>query len=134
MFYGAAHEVTGSCTLIEACGRTVMVDCGMEQGQDIYENTDLPVLPGQVDTVLLTHAHIDHSGKIPALCAGGFNGHIYATSATVRLCGIMLMDSAHIQEFEAGWRNRKAKRSGAEPYVPLYTSEDVQKAMKQFVS
>ena len=134
MFYGATHEVTGSCTLIEACGRTVMVDCGMEQGQDIYENADLPVLPGQVDTVLLTHAHIDHSGKIPALCAGGFNGHIYATSATARLCGIMLMDSAHIQEFEAGWRNRKAKRSGAEPYVPLYTSEDVQKAMKQFVS
>ena len=67
MFYGAAHEVTGSCTLIEACGRTVMVDCGMEQGQDIYENTDLPVLPGQVDTVLLTHAHIDHSGKIGGL-------------------------------------------------------------------
>ncbi len=133
-FCGAAHEVTGSCTLLEACGKTIMIDCGMEQGRDIYENADLPVLPSQVDFLLLTHAHIDHSGKIPALCAGGFKGHIYTTAATARLCEIMLLDSAHIQEFEAGWRNRKAKRAGTAPYVPLYTSEDVKKAMKQFVS
>ena len=72
MFYGAAHEVTGSCTLLEVCGKTIMVDCGMEQGRDIYENADLPVLPAQVDFLLLTHAHIDHSGKIPALTAGSF--------------------------------------------------------------
>ena len=133
-FCGAAHEVTGSCTLIEACGKTVMVDCGMEQGPDIYENSALPVLPGQVDFLLLTHAHIDHSGKIPELTAGGFSGPIYTTGATAKLCSIMLLDSAHIQEFEAEWRNRKAKRSGGAPYVPLYTAEDVTKAMKQFVS
>lgn len=133
-FCGAAHEVTGSCTLLEACGKTVMVDCGMEQGPDIYENSALPVLPGQVDFLLLTHAHIDHSGKIPELTAGGFSGPIYTTGATAKLCSIMLLDSAHIQEFEAEWRNRKAKRSGSAPYVPLYTAEDVTKAMKQFVS
>ena len=133
-FCGAAHEVTGSCTLLEACGKTVMVDCGMEQGPDIYENSALPVLPGQVDFLLLTHAHIDHSGKIPELTAGGFSGPIYTTGATAKLCSIMLLDSAHIQEFEAEWRNRKAKRSGGAPYVPLYTAEDVTKAMKQFVS
>lgn len=132
-FYGAAHEVTGSCTLLTANGKTIMVDCGMEQGADIYENADLPILPSQVDYVLLTHAHIDHSGKIPALVAGGFSGHIYSTVATQKLCNIMLLDSAHIQEFEANWRNRKAKRSGGEPYVPLYTSEDATKALKQFV-
>lgn len=134
MFYGAAHEVTGSCTLLEACGKTIMIDCGMEQGRDIYENAELPVLPSQVDYLLLTHAHIDHSGKIPALTSGGFTGHIYTTAATAKLCGIMLLDSAHIQEFEAGWRNRKAKRAGTAPYVPLYTAEDAAKALKQFVS
>lgn len=133
MFYGAAHEVTGSCTLLEACGKTIMVDCGMEQGADIYENSDLPVLPADVDYILLTHAHIDHSGKIPAMTSGGFRGDIYTTSATARLCEIMLLDSAHIQEFEAQWRNRKAKRSGDKLYSPLYTSEDVLKAIEQFV-
>lgn len=134
MFYGAAHEVTGSCTLLEACGKTIMIDSGLEQGRDIYENADLPILPAQVDYLLLTHAHIDHSGKIPALTSGGFSGHIYATAATVKLCNIMLLDSAHIQEFEAGWRNRKAKRAGTAPYIPLYTAEDAAKALKQFVS
>ena len=134
MFYGAAHEVTGSCTILEACGKTVMIDSGLEQGKDIYENADLPVLPAEVDYLLLTHAHIDHSGKIPALTSGGFTGHIYATAATVKLCNIMLLDSAHIQEFEAGWRNRKAKRAGTAPYVPLYTTEDAAKALKQFVA
>ena len=117
-FYGAAHEVTGSCTVVYAAGKTIMIDCGMEQGADIYENCELPIAPSQIDYVLLTHAHIDHSGKIPALTAGGFRGHIYTTLATERLCKIMLLDSAHIQEFEAKWRNRKAKRSGEELYVP----------------
>lgn len=131
-FLGAAHEVTGSCTLLEACGKTVMIDCGMEQGADIYENCELPVLPSQIDFLLLTHAHIDHSGKIPALAAGGFGGPVYATLATEKLCRIMLLDSAHIQEFEAKWRNRKAKRSGKEAYTPLYTVEDAEKAVKLF--
>ena len=132
-FYGAAHEVTGSCTVIYANGKSIMIDCGMEQGPDIYENCTLPFAPSQIDYVLLTHAHIDHSGKIPALTAGGFHGKIYATAATVQLCNIMLLDSAHIQESEAKWRNRKAKRSGDELYEPLYTTEDAAKALKQFV-
>lgn len=129
-FLGAAHEVTGSCTLLEACGKRILIDCGMEQGADIYENCTLPVLPGEVDAVCLTHAHIDHSGKIPALVASGFSGPVYATEATKQLCGIMLRDSAHIQEFEAQWRNRKAARSGTEPYVPLYTMADAEKTLQ----
>ncbi len=133
-FYGAAHEVTGSCTVISAGGKTVMVDCGMEQGPEIYENAEIPVLPSQVDYLLLTHAHIDHSGKIPALVRGGFKGHIYTTRATESLCKIMLLDSAYIQEFEAKWRNRKAKRAGDEPYAPMYTVEDAERSMKYFVS
>lgn len=133
-FYGAAHEVTGSCTVIYVNNKTIMIDCGMEQGPDIYENCDLPILPSQVDYLLLTHAHIDHSGKIPALTAGGFKGHIYTTAATQRLCKIMLLDSAYIQESEAKWRNRKAKRSGDEAYAPLYTVSDAEKTMQQFVA
>lgn len=132
-FYGAAHEVTGSCTVVTALGKKIMIDCGMEQGPDIYENVELPISPSQIDYLLLTHAHIDHSGKIPALTKEGFNGNIYCTTATEKLCNIMLLDSAHIQEFEAQWRNRKAKRAGKELYSPLYTADDVSAALKQFV-
>ncbi|MEG1461377.1 MAG: MBL fold metallo-hydrolase [Oscillospiraceae bacterium] len=123
-FLGATHEVTGSCTLIETLGKNILIDCGMEQGADIFVNQDLPVNPGSIDCVLLTHAHIDHSGKLPLLCKNGFKGMIYATEETANLCKIMLMDSAHIQMFEAEWRNRKAKRSGAPLYEPLYTTDD----------
>ena len=133
IFLGAAHEVTGSCTLLEAAGKRIVIDCGMEQGADIYENCELPMSAGEIDAVLLTHAHIDHSGKIPALVAQGFRGPIYATEAARRLCGIMLRDSAHIQEFEAEWRNRKAQRAGEAPYVPLYTMRDTEAALRQFV-
>ena len=133
-FLGATHEVTGSCTLLEACGKRILVDCGMEQGADTYENCDLPVLPGELDAVCLTHAHIDHSGKIPALVAKGFTGPVYATQATHRLCNIMLRDSAHIQEFEAEWRNRKAKRSGQLLYEPMYTMADAEQTLRQFSS
>ncbi len=107
-FLGAAHEVTGSSMLLEACGKKILVDCGMEQGPDIYENQPLPLAPGELDAILLTHAHIDHSGLIPLMAKQGFNGPVYATTATAQLCDIMLRDSAHIQEFEAEWRNRKA--------------------------
>ena len=73
-FFGAAHEVTGSCHLLEACGKNILIDCGMEQGPDLYENQELPVAPGDVDYILLTHAHIDHSGNIPLLVKKGFSG------------------------------------------------------------
>ncbi|MDE7121021.1 MAG: MBL fold metallo-hydrolase, partial [Oscillospiraceae bacterium] len=123
-FIGAAHEVTGSCTYLEINQFRILVDFGMEQGRDVYENAQIPCAPGKIDYVLLTHAHIDHSGLLPLLYAGGFQGEIHTTDATASLCSIMLRDSAHIQEFEAQWRNRKAQRNGKEPYVPLYTMED----------
>ncbi len=127
---GAAHEVTGSCHFLKACGKNILIDCGMEQGPDLYENQEIPVPASDVDYVLLTHAHIDHSGKLPLLCKQGFKGEIVTTFATSDLCNIMLRDSAHIQEFEAEWRNRKAKRSGESLYEPLYTMEDAQTAIK----
>ncbi|MEE1314817.1 MAG: MBL fold metallo-hydrolase [Faecalimonas sp.] len=123
-FIGAAHEVTGSCHLLEVNGKHILIDCGMEQGPDLYENQEVPVAAGEIDYILLTHAHIDHSGRIPLLCKHGFRGEIVTTFATADLCNIMLRDSAHIQEFEAEWRNRKAKRSGAPLYEPLYTMQD----------
>ena len=124
-FLGAAHEVTGSCTLLEACGKKILIDCGMEQGPDIYENSGLPVSPAAIDCVFLTHAHIDHSGKLPLLIKNGFCGNVYATTATYDLCTIMLADAAHIQESEAVRKNRRAKRSGEEEYTPMYTINDV---------
>ena len=133
VFIGATHEVTGSCTYLEACGKRILIDFGMEQGRDTYENVRIPCTPGEIDYVLLTHAHIDHSGLLPLLFAGGFTGSIHATDATTSLCSIMLRDSAHIQEFEAEWRNRKAKRTGAEPYVPLYTMQEALGAIDLFV-
>lgn len=131
-FIGAAHEVTGSCHILEACGKNILIDCGMEQGPDLYENQELPVTAKNIDFVLLTHAHIDHSGKLPLLCKEGFEGDIITTFATSDLCDIMLRDSAHIQEFEAEWRNRKARRSGAELYEPMYTMEDAINAINRF--
>ncbi len=133
VFIGATHEVTGSCTYLEVCGRRILVDFGMEQGRDTYENVKIPCKPGDIDYVLLTHAHIDHSGLLPLLYAGGFSGEIHATRATVSLCEIMLRDSAHIQEFEAEWRNRKAMRRGGDPYVPLYTMKEALGALTLFV-
>ncbi len=130
-FLGATHEVTGSCTLIETNGKNILIDCGMEQGADIFVNQEIPVNSADIDCVFLTHAHIDHSGNLPLLCKNGFNGKIYATEATVNLCKVMLMDSAHIQEFEAEWRNRKAKRSGIPAYEPMYTTQDAQHAVSK---
>ncbi len=132
-FLGATHEVTGSCTLITVGNSHVLVDCGMEQGEDIFENRDLSVEPSEIDCLLLTHAHIDHSGKIPLLCKNGFKGKIYMTEATARLALIMLRDSAHIQMFEAEWKNRKNKRSGLEAIEPLYDLDDVEAAAGLFI-
>lgn len=133
MFIGATHEVTGSCTYVEACGKKFLVDFGMQQGDDLFENAQIPVAPGDIDFVLLTHAHIDHSGLLPLLFAGGFKGEIHSTTATANLCSVMLRDSAHIQEFEAEWRSRKAKRRGEPPYEPLYTMDDAVGAISLFV-
>ena len=132
-FLGANHEVTGSCTLLEAAGQRYLIDCGMEQGKDIYENQPIPVAPGEIDGVLATHAHIDHTGLLPLLVRNGFRGKIYATKPTTELCDIMLRDSAHIQEFEAEWKNRKAKRAGDAPVEPMYTVQDAEAAMKLFI-
>ena len=131
-FLGAAHEVTGSCYYIEGAGKKFLVDYGMEQGPDYYENQPLPVKPSDIDFVLLTHAHMDHSGNLPLLYAQGFRGTVYATDATANLCDIMLRDSAHIQEFEAEWRNRKGKRLGKEAYEPPYTMADALNVLKFF--
>ena len=130
-FIGAAHEVTGSCTLLQVNGRNFLVDCGMEQGLDVFQNIHLPVAPGDIDGVFLTHAHIDHSGMLPRLCADGFSGPIYATEATCSLCSIMLRDSAHIQESEAEWKNRKAQRAGRDSEAPLYTLADAMAAIRR---
>ncbi|MDE7365135.1 MAG: MBL fold metallo-hydrolase [Ruminococcus sp.] len=133
MFIGATHEVTGSCSYIEACGKKFLVDFGMQQGEESFEKVQIPVAPSEIDFVLLTHAHIDHSGLIPLLFAGGFKGEIHSTVATANLCSVMLRDSAHIQEFEAEWKSRKAKRRGEDDYEPLYTMDDAIGAIELFV-
>ncbi len=131
-FIGATHEVTGSCTLLEVCGKKYLVDCGMEQGIDVFENIPIPVPAHTIEAVFLTHAHIDHSGMLPKLYKDGFRGAIYATTATCDLCNIMLRDSAHIQESEAQWRNRKAQRSGEDLIEPVYTVADAVGAISRF--
>ena len=131
-FLGAAHEVTGSCTLLEAGGKNILVDFGMEQGRDMFENQKSLVCPADIDCVLLTHAHIDHSGNLPLLYKDGFRGAVYATEATFNLCEIMLMDSAHIQMAEVERKNRRAKRSGAELLTPIYDFNDVSGVLSKF--
>ena len=134
IFVGAAHEVTGSCHYLNACGKHILVDYGMEQGVNLFENCELPVQESYIDYVLLTHAHIDHSGMLPLLVARGFQGQILTTEATADLCSIMLRDCAHIQMQEAEWKNRKAKRSnGIAPHEPIYTMEDADGAIRRIV-
>ena len=131
-FIGATHEVTGSCTLLEVGGKYYLIDCGMEQGRDVFQNIALPVPANQIEAVFLTHAHIDHSGMLPKLCRDGFSGSIYATDVTCDLCNIMLRDAAHIQETEASWRTRKAERAGLPPAEPVYNTQDAMQALSQF--
>ena len=132
-FLGANHQVTGSRTLLEWNeGRFLLVDYGMVQGDNDYETAPLPVSPAQIEYVLLTHAHIDHSGMLPLLVREGFCGRIYATTETMNLCAIMLADSASIQEKDAMHQTRKNLREGKETVEPLYTAEDVENTMKLF--
>ena len=133
MFIGADHEVTGSCHYLEACGLKILVDCGMEQGANVFENAELPVGYGEIDYVLVTHSHIDHVGLLPLAYARGFKGSVMATRATCDLCDIMLRDCAHIQETEAEWKNRKAKRAGRPQTPPIYTMNDAEGVLKHFV-
>ncbi len=123
-FIGATHEVTGSCTLLEVCGKYYLVDCGMEQGRDVFQNIALPVAATDIEAVFITHAHIDHSGMVPKLFKDGFKGTVYATDVTCDLCNIMLRDSAHIQEMEAQWRTKKSLRAGGEAVEPVYDTRD----------
>ena len=134
-FLGAARTVTGSNFLVEAAGKKFLVDCGMYQGKitEELENSDPFVYNvNDIDFVLLTHAHIDHSGRIPKLYNEGFKGPVYATKATCDLCEIMLPDSGHIQEVEIEWKNRKRMREGLEPLPPLYTAEEAIECLEIF--
>jgi metallo-beta-lactamase family protein len=134
-FLGAAKTVTGSNHLVEAAGKKFLVDCGMYQGkiEEEYNNED-PFLfdVGEIDFMLLTHAHIDHSGRIPKLYNEGYRNPIYATKATCDLCSIMLPDSGHIQETEIEWKNRKRLREGKEPLLPIYTAEEAKESLEIF--
>ncbi len=133
-FIGAAHEVTGSCHYLNACGKHMLVDYGMEQGVNLYENVPLPVEAPLIDYVFLTHAHVDHSGYLPLLFARGFRGKVFMTEASSDLCSIMLRDCAHIQMQEAEWRSRKAKRSSqVKEHEPLFTMEDADGVIKRII-
>ncbi|HPV02438.1 MAG TPA: MBL fold metallo-hydrolase [Clostridiales bacterium] len=136
-FLGAAKTVTGSCFYIETDTCSFLVDCGMFQGSNADEarNHDpFPFNPADLDFVILTHAHVDHSGRLPKLYVDGFKGPIYATKATAELCAIMLPDSGHIQEFENEWVNRKRARAGLPPVRPLYTVQDATDCIRLFKS
>ncbi len=135
VFIGAAHEVTGSCHYLEVAGKHILVDYGMEQGVNTFENAELPVAESMIDYVFLTHAHVDHSGMLPFLYARGFRGQIFTTDASADLCGIMLRDCAHIQHMEAEWKNRKLRRkAGAQLVEPLFTMEDAEGCIKNIVA
>ena len=134
-FLGAAGNVTGSNFLVEAAGKKFLVDCGLYQGQAKEEEknyTQFAYNPAEIDFMLLTHAHIDHSGRIPKLYNEGFKNPVYATKATCDLCKIMLPDSGHIQEMEVEWKNRKRIREGKSELNPLYTAEDALKSLEIF--
>ena len=131
-FFGADQCVTGSCHCLEVNGKKLLIDCGLQQGQDEIDNASLPFAPGSIDYVLITHAHIDHSGRVPMLIKQGFNGRIITTRLTADLLNIMLADSAHIQESDAAYQNRKNERAGRPAVEPLYTVEDAMR-LPQFL-
>lgn len=135
-FHGAAQTVTGSQYLIEVNGKKIMLDCGLFQGKrkESFERNRSEFCHGKnIDCLVLSHAHIDHSGRIPCLVKNGFTGDIFCTSATRDLCAVMLMDSAFIQEKDVEFVNRRRKKKGQRHFDPLYTKADVVKGMEQFV-
>jgi metallo-beta-lactamase family protein len=134
-FLGGVRTVTGSATLLEKGSSKWLVDCGMFQGGEELEKRNWKIQPYQakdLSFILLTHAHIDHSGLIPKLVKEGFRGKVICTKATLDLCEVMLQDSGHIQEMEAEWQNRKGKRAGKGEAVPLYTADDAEKSLRYF--
>ena len=134
-FLGATRTVTGSNFLVEGAGKKFLVDCGMWQGkaeQEMENSQEFEFNPSEIDFMLLTHAHIDHSGRIPKLYNEGFRNKVYAHKATCDLCTLMLPDSGHIQETEAEWKNKKRKRKGEEPIEPIYTAEDAVRCLEIF--
>ncbi|WP_079425546.1 MBL fold metallo-hydrolase RNA specificity domain-containing protein [Clostridium oryzae] len=133
-FYGATKTVTGSCHILKIKDKMVLLDCGLYQGHDSNErgNSYFPFDASNIDYVILSHAHIDHSGRIPLLFKKGFKGQVITTDATKDLCSVMLPDSGHIQEAEIEWKNRKRIRQGLDLLEPMYTSEDASKCMKLF--
>jgi len=136
-FFGAAKNVTGSCYLIEANGVRLLVDCGLYQERDLKPRNwaDFPVPANTIDAVLLTHAHLDHCGRLPKLVKEGFAGKIFATSATAEIAGIIMLDSAHIQEEDIKHKMKRHERSGKKspfPYEPLYTTENAEKTNTLF--
>ena len=134
-FLGATRTVTGSNYLVEAAGKKFLVDCGMWQGNselEMQNAEDFEFNPQEIDFMLLTHAHIDHSGRIPKLYKEGYRSPIYAHKATCDLCTLMLPDSGHIQEMEIEWKNKKRKRKGEKELPPLYTAEEALRTMEVF--
>jgi len=129
-FYGAARSVTGSCHCLDIGGKRVLIDCGLQQGRDEIDNGVFPFNAAEIDYVIVTHAHIDHSGRLPLLVKMGFKGDIITTRLTAELLSIMLLDSAHIQESDAMWENQKGKRAGRAQVEPLYTMEDAMNCLK----
>ena len=134
-FLGATRTVTGSNFLVEGAGKKFLVDCGMWQGkaeQEMENSEAFEFNPSEIDFMLLTHAHIDHSGRIPKLYNEGYRNKVYAQKATCDLCALMLPDSGHIQETEAEWKNKKRKRKGEKPIEPIYTAEDAARCLEIF--
>ena len=132
-FYGAAKAVTGSCHCVTCGGRKILIDCGLQQGRDEWDNAEFDFVPSLIDDVIVTHAHIDHTGRIPLLVKQGFRGNIYCTRLTGELMSIMLRDSAHIQESDARWKNQKGRRAGQPAVEPLYTLADAEAALEHIV-